>query len=157
MSIQLVFAEFAGGEQVPDPGGAGIGGAPARPWLAAGFLVVAVDRRPLPPRMRLEVQRPELIHTEDRLRLARPGDDLTVSDGIHMLDPGLLHRVVWVFGCLPGFQPLKGDALLAEQHAQARVADAAATPSATRNSPASAGSKWKTAGHARPGETWRSS
>jgi hypothetical protein len=51
-----------------------------------------------------------------------------------MVDPGLLRRIVRVFGALPGFQALKGDALLAEQGAQALVADAAATPSATRNS-----------------------
>jgi hypothetical protein len=53
--------------------------------------------------MRLEVQRPELIHTEDHLRLARLGDDLTVGDRIQMLNPGLLQRIVPIFGCLPGF------------------------------------------------------
>jgi hypothetical protein len=73
--------------------------------------------------MRLEVERPEFVHAEDHLRLAGLGGDLTVSDGIQMLDPGLLHCIVRVFGCLPGFQPLKGDALLAEQGAQALVAD----------------------------------
>jgi hypothetical protein len=41
-------------------------------------------------RVWLEVQRPELIHAEDHLRLAGLGDDFTVSDGIQMLDPGLL-------------------------------------------------------------------
>jgi hypothetical protein len=40
-----------------------------------------------------------------------------------VLNPGLLDRVLRVFGGLPGFQPLKGDALLAEQHAQALMAD----------------------------------
>jgi hypothetical protein len=40
-----------------------------------------------------------------------------------VLDPGLLHGIVRVFGGLPGFQALKGDALLAEQGAQALVAD----------------------------------
>jgi hypothetical protein len=73
--------------------------------------------------MRLQVQRPELVHAENDLRLAGLGDDLTVSDRIQVLDPGLLHRVIGVFGGLPGFQPLKGDALLAEQHAQALMAD----------------------------------
>jgi hypothetical protein len=40
-----------------------------------------------------------------------------------VLNPGLLHRVVRVFGGLPGFQPLKDDAFLAEQSAQALVGD----------------------------------
>jgi hypothetical protein len=51
-----------------------------------------------------------------------------------MVDPGLLRRIVQVFGALPGFQALKGDALLAEQGAQALVADVLDHPSATRNS-----------------------
>ena len=73
--------------------------------------------------MRLEIQRPELVHAKNDLRFAGLGDDLAVGDRIQVLDPGLLHRVVRVFGDLPGFQPLKGDALLAEQHPQALVAD----------------------------------
>jgi hypothetical protein len=48
---------------------------------------------------------------------------LAVSDRIQVLHPGLLHRIVQVLGCLPGLQALKGDALPAEQHAQALVAD----------------------------------
>jgi hypothetical protein len=44
--------------------------------------------------MRLEVQRPELVHAEDNLRLAGLGDDLAVGDRIQVLDPGLLDRVV---------------------------------------------------------------
>jgi hypothetical protein len=33
------------------------------------------------------------------------------------------------------FQPLEGDALLAEQHRQALIGDVVGTPSATKNSP----------------------
>ena len=40
-----------------------------------------------------------------------------------MLNQGLLYRVIGVFGDLPGPQPLKADALLAEQHPQPLVAD----------------------------------
>ena len=108
--------------------------------------------------MGLEVQRPELVHTEDHPRLAGLGNDLTVGDRVQMLDPGFLDRVVRAGGGLPGFQPLLGDALLAEQDPPALVADVIDHPPATRNS-ASFGRLQvrKTAGHARPAWTWRSS
>src|SRR5262249_39835254 len=89
MPIQLVFTQLVSGEQVPHPAGAGVGGAAAGPWLAAWFFVLAADRGPLPPRMGLEVQRPELIDTEDHLRLPRLGDDLAVSDRVQVFHPGL--------------------------------------------------------------------
>src|SRR5690348_5276773 len=71
---QLVLAQLAGGEQVPHPGGARTGGAAAKPRRPARLLVLAADRGPLPPRMRLQVQRPEFIHAEDHLWFARLGD-----------------------------------------------------------------------------------
>jgi len=70
-----------------------------------------------------QVERPELVHTEDHLGLAGLGCHLVVGDGIEVLDPCLLGRVVRVAGGLPGLQALKGDAFLAEQDAQALVAD----------------------------------
>jgi hypothetical protein len=73
--------------------------------------------------VRLEVQRPKFVHAEDHFWFAGLGGDLAVGDRIQMFNPGLLHRVVGVGGGLPGFQPLKGDALLAEQSAQALVGD----------------------------------
>jgi hypothetical protein len=57
--------------------------------------------------VRLQVQRPELINAEDDLWLAGLGDDLAVGDGVQVLDPGLLDRIVRVCGGLPGFQALK--------------------------------------------------
>jgi len=72
----------------------------------------------------LEVQRPELIHAEDHLRLAGLGGDLTVGDRVQVLNPGLLDRVVRVGGGFPGgFQPLKGDAFRTEQRPQALMGD----------------------------------
>lgn len=63
-----------------------------------------------------------------------------------------------VLAGLPGFQPLKGDALLAGQDPQALAADAAGRPLGDREArPAWPGSRQKTAGHARPAWTWRSS
>src|SRR5215469_13098188 len=99
---------------MPYPGGAGIGGAAARPWLAARLFVLAADRGPLLPWVGLEVQRPELVYAEDHLWFAGLGDDLTVGDRIQVLDAGLLGRIVRVGRGLPGFQPLKGDALRTE-------------------------------------------
>ena len=51
-----------------------------------------------------------------------------------MLDAGLLLRVLRILGGLPGFQPLKADALGAEQGPQALVADVVDYPSTTRKS-----------------------
>ena len=104
------------------------GGAPAGPWPAAWFFVLTADRRPLPSRVRLEIQRPELVHAEDHLWFAGLGDDLTVGDRVQVLDAGLLDRIVGVGGGFPGFQPLKGDAFLAEQHPQALMADVVDDP-----------------------------
>ncbi|MGW5366253.1 hypothetical protein [Actinopolymorpha pittospori] len=84
--------------------------------------------------MGLEVQRAELVHAEDDLGLAVLGYDLTVGDGVEVLDSGLLRGVVGVVGGLPGLHALKGDAFLAEQDAQVLVADVVDHPSATRKS-----------------------
>jgi hypothetical protein len=70
-----------------------------------------------------QIERAELVHAEDDFGLAVLGYDLPVSDRIQVLHPRLLGRVVRVAGGLPGLQALKGDALLAEQDAQALVAD----------------------------------
>lgn len=57
-----------------------------------------------------------------------------VGDRVQALHPGLLDGIVRVSRGFPGFQALKGDALLAEQRAQALVADVVDHPCATRNS-----------------------
>jgi hypothetical protein len=56
-----------------------------------------------------------------------------VGDRVQLLDPGFL-GVPQVLRGLPDFQPLKGDAFLAEQDPEPFVADVAGHPSATRNS-----------------------
>jgi len=61
---------------MPHPLGAGIGCAQPRPRFPAGFFALAADRGPLPPGAGLQVQRAELIHAEDHLRLARLRGDL---------------------------------------------------------------------------------
>jgi hypothetical protein len=71
----------------------------------------------------LEVEWAELVQAEDDLGFAVFGYDLAVGEGVEVLDPGLLGRVVGLAGGLEGLQALKGDAFLAEQHAQALVAD----------------------------------
>jgi hypothetical protein len=47
----------------------------------------------------------------------------TVGDHVEVLDARHLGRVVRIAGGLPGLYPLKGDVFLAEQNAQALVAD----------------------------------
>jgi hypothetical protein len=50
----------------------------------------------------LEVERAELIQAEDNAGFAGLGDDLTVRDGVQVLDACLLGRVVRVAGvCFP--------------------------------------------------------
>ena len=108
---------------MPHPGRTSVGGAHPPPWCAPGLFALAADRGPLPARMGLEVQRPEFIDTEDHFRVAGLWAHLAVGDRVQMLDPGLLRRVPGVLGGFPGFQALKGDALLAEQRPQALMAD----------------------------------
>jgi len=59
--VELVLAQFVGGEQVPDAGGAGVGGAQTAPRRAPWFLVLAADRGPVPAGPGLQIQRAELI------------------------------------------------------------------------------------------------
>ena len=80
------------------------------------------DRRPLPAGMWLEVERPELVHADHHRRIALPAW-LAIGDGVELEHPVLLGLEVRVVAHLPGLQALKGDALLAEQRAQALVAD----------------------------------
>ena len=93
------------------------------PWPPAGLFALAAERGPLPPWAGLQVQRAGLIEAEHDRRVAGAPGRLTVGDRVQVLDPGLFRRVARVFGGFPGFQALKGDALLAEQGTQALVAD----------------------------------
>ena len=77
----------------------------------------------MPARPRLQVQRPEFVHAEDHLRVAGPGGRLAVSDGVQVVHPRLLGRVVRVGGVLPGLHGLKRDVLRAQQLPQALVGD----------------------------------
>ncbi|SCF61992.1 hypothetical protein GA0115254_108115 [Streptomyces sp. Ncost-T10-10d] len=70
-----------------------------------------------------QVERPELVHAKDDFGFVFLGYDFAVCDRVEVLDARLLGRVVGVPGGLPGLQALKGDAFLAEQDAQALVAD----------------------------------
>src|ERR1022692_3637958 len=108
---------------MPDPLGAGVGGAHPRTRRPAGLFALPADRGPVPPGSRLQVQRPELIDAEDHFRIAVLRGRFPVGDGIQLLDPALLLRVVRVLGGFPGFQALKGGAFLSEQDPQALVAD----------------------------------
>src|SRR5580658_3149592 len=90
VSEQLVLAQLVGGEQVPDPRGAGVGGAHPGPRRPAGFFALAADRGPLPSRVRLQVERPDLINAEDNRRVVVIWGDLAVGDRVQLLDPGLL-------------------------------------------------------------------
>jgi len=71
----------------------------------------------------LKVERPELVQTEDHLRLAVLGYDLAAGDRVEVLDAGLLGGVVGVAGGLPWLYASKGHALLSEQDPKALVAD----------------------------------
>ncbi len=122
--VQRVFAQIERGEQVSYALGALEGCSPPRPWTAirAG-VVLAAAVGPLPAGVRLDVQRPELVHTKDHRRLAGCRPDLAVGDAVQVLDAGLLGRIVRIRGRLPGLYPLKGDVLRAKQLAQPLVGD----------------------------------
>jgi hypothetical protein len=65
---------------------------------------VAAAFGPLPAGVRLEVERPELIHAEDDFGIALLGHDLTIGDRVEMFETGLLGRVIGVAGGLPGLR-----------------------------------------------------
>src|ERR1022692_3866052 len=115
--VQLVLAQLIGGEQVPDPGLAGVSRTRPRPRprRPARLFALAADGGPLPPGPGLQVQRPE-INAEVHLRIAVLRGRFPVGDRVQLLDPYLLLRVSRVLRRLPCFQALKGDAVLAEQH-----------------------------------------
>ena len=121
--VQLVLAQLIGGEQVPHPGGAGIGGALRGRGPGPGSLFLPLTAAHCRPGCGCRFSGPN--SSTQKITSGSPGSgiDLAVGDRIQVLDPGLLHRVVRVGGGLPGFQPLKGDALLTEQHPQALMAD----------------------------------
>src|SRR3989442_3413637 len=123
VAVELVLGQVQGGEQVPYSAVAVVGRPPPAAWFAVGVLVFAGAFGPLPARVGHQVERPELVHAEDDFGLALLGYDLAVRDRVEVFDAGLLGRVVGVAGGLPGLQALKGDAFLAEQDAQALVAD----------------------------------
>jgi hypothetical protein len=64
-------AKFIGGEQMPHPGGAAVGRAHLGPRGSAGFGFLPVDGGPLPAGLGLQVERLELVHAEDDLRVRR--------------------------------------------------------------------------------------
>jgi len=99
---QLVPTQLISSKRVPDPGGAPVRRAHPQPRRPSGFFVLAADRGPLPPGMRLQIEGPELIGAEDHLWIARLGRNLPAGDRVKVLDPGFLRRVARVRGGLPG-------------------------------------------------------
>ncbi|GAA4499820.1 hypothetical protein GCM10023191_047350 [Actinoallomurus oryzae] len=57
---------------------------------------------PLASGVGLEVERAELVQTEDDLGFAAFGYDLAVGDGVEVFQPGLFGGVIGVTGGLPG-------------------------------------------------------
>ncbi len=127
---KLVLSLLVGGEQMPHPGGAGVGGAKRAPRRRAGFFALTADRRPCRPGRGCRFERPGLIRAEDHLRVTGLGHHVAVAvgAGVQVLGPGLLGCVVRVLAGFPGFQALEGDALLAERSPRALVADVVGRP-----------------------------
>ena len=65
VAIQLVAGKVVGGQQVPDPMRAGVGRPPPATRPPA-----ATAARPLPAWVGLKVERTELVHADDHLRVA---------------------------------------------------------------------------------------
>lgn len=84
VAVEPAFAQIAGGKQVPDAVGGGVGRPPSRPGLAV--LVPAAAFGPLPTGVRVEVDRAELVQAEDDFGLAVFRYDLAVGDGVELLD-----------------------------------------------------------------------
>lgn len=80
VAVKLVPGQVVGGEQVPDPVRAGVGCPPPGAGFAVGVLVPAAAFGPLPSGVGLEVERAELVQTEDDFGFAVLEYDLGIRD-----------------------------------------------------------------------------
>jgi hypothetical protein len=110
VAIQSVAAQVVGGQQVPNPVRAGIG----RPPPATRPRVASTAARPLPARVGLEVERAELVHADDYVRVSIQNVVGAVHQPVQVQDPVLLGFEIGIVALLPGLDHLKGHALLAE-------------------------------------------
>ena len=108
---------------MPDPVRAGVGRPPTTTPRLIDVAFAGSDRRPLLARMGLQVERSELVHAEHHRRIPWPRFGTAVGDRVELEDPVLLRFEVGVVGLLEGLDHLKRHALLAEQSAQALMAD----------------------------------
>jgi hypothetical protein len=67
--------------------------------------------------VRLQVQRPELVHADHHGRILRLRLGLAIGDRVQLQHPVLLGLVIRIGAGLPGLHSLKADALLLEQQA----------------------------------------
>jgi hypothetical protein len=70
-----------------------------------------------------QIERPELVHTDDDVGVSGLGYRLAIGEFVEVQHPVLLGLEVGIRGPLPGLDHLKGDTLLAEEHAETLVAD----------------------------------
>jgi hypothetical protein len=115
---------------VPHPVGAGGG----RPPPATRPRAAATTGRPLPARVRLQGERPELVDAENHVRIAVQDIVGAVHQPVQVQNAVLLGLEVGIGALLPGLEALKRHALLVEQDPQALVAAVVDHPSATRKS-----------------------
>ena len=80
-------------------------------------------RCPLLARVRLQIERPELVDTDHHRRIGCTRLGGAVGDCVELEDPVLLRFEVRVVGLLPGLDHLKRHALLTEQSPKALMAD----------------------------------
>jgi hypothetical protein len=69
------------------------------------------------------LQRPELVHADDLLRIIEPTLALAIGERVQVEHPLLLGLIIGVGRLFPGLYALKGHALLAQHRAQPLMAD----------------------------------
>jgi hypothetical protein len=127
------------------------------PGPEAGIVLTNQGARPWLAYEQLAARRTDLIHVNIQGRHAGSAAGFAVGEGVEPLDAGLLGPVVGIPRVLEGLYALKRHDLLAQQRAQALVADVHRPPPrrpGTRR--VWSGSRSKTADRAHPGWTWRS-
>jgi hypothetical protein len=88
-AVKLVRAQVGGGEEVPPSVRTGVGRQSAGSRFAVGVLVSPAAFGPLPPGVRHQIQRSELVYAENDFGLTVLYD-LTVGDRVVVLDAALL-------------------------------------------------------------------
>ncbi len=96
MAVEPVCRQVVAAHRMADTVRAGVGRPTTPTPRRLDITFAGSDRGLLLARMRLQVERPELIHADDHCRIARPRHGFAIGDRVELEDPVLLRLEVRV-------------------------------------------------------------